>query len=283
MPQRFNWLRILATLWLLPPSLYAAETFTFQQNLNGYTGTDDNTIYADRTENTNGSHHLIYAGNNISDPRRGLIRFDLNAGNQIIPPGSLILSVQLQLILQYSGLDAADSDIYSIHLLQKAWGEGTVDSGDPGGLGAPANPGDATWTDNRFMDSKWTTAGGDFLTTPSAEIPIARWNSIDNSKNTYNFASPEMARDAQFWIDNPGSNFGWILIGEENGSRNSRRFYSSEAPPPSSPKLTITFQPPLNSATIVKYLLGVFTDPTGLDVNGDGVIDIADVIAASQN
>jgi hypothetical protein len=54
-----------------------------------------------------------------------------------------------------------------------------------------------------------------------------------------------MASDVQAWLDNPASNFGWILICDEARSPTSRRFNSREGAVP--PSLLIDFVPPAGS------------------------------------
>src|SRR5438067_3431475 len=53
-----------------------------------------------------------------------------------------------------------------------------------------------------------------------------------------------MAADLQLWLDNPQTNFGWILIGQDESVKfTARRFYSHEDSnfPPS---LTLEYIPP---------------------------------------
>ncbi len=48
--------------------------------------------------------------------------------------------------------------------------------------------------------------------------------------------------DVQTWLDAAGSNFGWILLGDESGSGNAIRMSSREGSTP--PVLLVTFTPP---------------------------------------
>ncbi|MGB0514856.1 MAG: phosphoenolpyruvate carboxylase, partial [Wenzhouxiangellaceae bacterium] len=95
--------------------------------------------------------------------------------------------------------------------------------GGAGGGGATAQPGDATWL-HRFFDSEfWTTPGGDFEPTASAFAPL------DGGIGTFAFeSSPALIADVQSWVNQPGSNFGWILLGEEDNPENARRIASRE-------------------------------------------------------
>ena len=55
----------------------------------------------------------------------------------------------------------------------------------------------------------------------------------------------DMVSDVQRWLDDPSSNYGWILTGNEADARTSKRFNSrhNAAAPPS---LTIDYTPPVS-------------------------------------
>lgn len=212
---------------LLTAGLSRGETLVLEQGVDGYEGTTDNSIYEDRAENSAGGYTLLFSGMTVSSFRRALIRFSLDP----VAAGFTPESVSLQLHLDFSGLEADDSDVYTLHRLTSPWGEGNVTdvtSGE-GGLGAPAETGDATWTDNFFNESEWQTPGGDFVVAPSASLAVARWDSVTPENNFYVFASDGMRADVDFWLKNPEQNYGWILIGNETRSRSARRWDSSES------------------------------------------------------
>ena len=49
--------------------------------------------------------------------------------------------------------------------------------------------------------------------------------------NLYTWGStPGMVADVQGWLDQPGANFGWILIGDETGPQTVKNFASREHP-----------------------------------------------------
>jgi hypothetical protein len=54
-----------------------------------------------------------------------------------------------------------------------------------------------------------------------------------------------MVGDVQSWLDNPITNFGWILIGEEETSRTAKRFDSKDNPTTNNrPVLRVTYTEP---------------------------------------
>jgi hypothetical protein len=52
-----------------------------------------------------------------------------------------------------------------------------------------------------------------------------------------------MVSDVQGWLNDPTTNFGWALLGDESGPGTARRFYSRESGS-TGPSLQIDFTPP---------------------------------------
>lgn len=233
-------LPLLVTLIVVSASsLVQADTITLE-------ATKDNTLIEGVTDSrSNGAGSFLFAGRTgqRSDSiRRGVIQFDTGS---FIPAGSTIDSVTLTLNMSQTN---SGSQTVSLHRVLSDWGEGT--SASPGGVGAPATAGDATWIHTFFSDSLWDTAGGDFKVGTSASQSVAdvgsyRWGSTAG-----------MVADVQSWLDNPSTNFGWLLVGNEALSETSKRFDSREnAIADNRPLLTVNFTSvPEPSAG----LLGVF-------------------------
>jgi len=146
--------------------------------------------------------------------RRALLWF---AVDDSIPVRSHVDSVQLEL---HGDRMTVGSFVHTLHRVNADWGEGA--SVSLGGGGAPAAPGDATWTHRVYDTLEWTTPGGDFDSTPSASAAVGavgtvRWGS-----------TPEMVADVQSWVEDPSVNNGWILIGDESAGPSAKRFVSRE-------------------------------------------------------
>jgi tetratricopeptide (TPR) repeat protein len=93
-----------------------------------------------------------------------------------------------------------ESSAQPLHRVQASWGEGTSNSGEPGGQGVPATTNDATWTDRFFGASpaqKWAAQGGDFNSTASA---TANGATLINSQIFYQWSSSQLAADVQNWL-----------------------------------------------------------------------------------
>jgi hypothetical protein len=122
-----------------------------------------------------------------------------------------------------------------LHKLLADWGEGTSVAPGEEGEGAPATTNDATWR-HRFFDTIfWTTEGGDFSATVSANQSVG-------SVGVYTWSSSQMRADVQSWLDDPASNFGWLVLGDESEIATAKRFDTRESASP--PVLTIQFRPP---------------------------------------
>ncbi len=194
----------------------------------------DNTLYEDALGAlSSGAGTGIFVGRvgaiGGAEIRRGLIRFDPGAS---VPAGSTITSATLRL---YMNKTMAGAKPISLHRTLADWGEGTS-AGE--GTGAPSTPGDATWIHRFYPAELWSTSGGDFAAAASATTLVA-------GANFYEWTSPALTADVQAWLDNPGTNFGWTLIGDESASMTAKRFGSREWFFPSErPALLIEFNPP---------------------------------------
>ena len=208
---------ILLVAWLCSSSIAAAETVTIQAK-------KDNTLYESLQGTvSNGAGTDLFVGTTGGRSgfavRRALVAFDVAAS---IPAGAQISNVQLVLNMNKT---TTGSKPVSLHRVLADWGEGTsLAVGSGGGGGGPATTGDATWLHRFFNTELWTTPGGDFASTASAQIQVTSFG-FDTWGST-----AAMVADVQAWLDQPASNFGWILIGEELNTTSTKRFASRQNP-----------------------------------------------------
>jgi hypothetical protein len=210
----------LAILVLLLPSPTFADTITIFADR-------DTTIFRDLPSNSDGGGAAMYVGTTtMSAPRRALIDFDI-ADN--LPAGAIITGVRLTLTLEQTAPAERQARSIELHRLLDDWGEGTTGRGGPAtrtGRGFPttADGTAATWTHRFYNTTPWTTAGGDFA-------PLASGSTmVGTSRGAYVWDSmPGMVSDVQSWLDDPASNFGWILLGVESAASTARRFDTREA------------------------------------------------------
>jgi hypothetical protein len=208
----------------LGPSLASADTININPS-------KDNTLYqyvpADGDRSNALGLHFFTGETAMGELRRGLLAFDI-AGN--IPAGSTITGATLT--LNMSRTPSSNPRTVELHWLLADWGEGTSLASGQEGQGAPATTNDATWR-HRFFDTIfWTTEGGDFSATISASQSVG-------AIGAYIWSSPQMVADVQSWLDNPATNFGWLVRGDESDIATAKRFDTRESVNP--PVLTIEY------------------------------------------
>jgi len=201
----------------------------------------DNTLFEDVAGSlSNGAGPAMFAGEtNIGSLRRALVAFDV-AGS--VPAGATIHGVSLRLTMSMTLFGPHD---VSFHRTLADWGEGTSSSGGGlggGGAGAAATAGDATWIHTFSPASFWASAGGDFTAAASA---TRAFNFLPTPPYTVFIATSGLAADVQFWLDNPGQNFGWLLKGDESQFGTAKRFETRESATPAfRPALFVCYTAP---------------------------------------
>jgi hypothetical protein len=136
-----------------------------------------------------------------SPHNHGLFKFSL-AG---IPTNATITSAVLSLIVVRAQSPAAG---FGLSRMLTDWNESAATWNAPTGTGAWASPG--------------AQVGTDYAATPSVTAMIG------GSSSTNNFNSPGMIADVQFWFNNPGTNFGWILIASGETANTGKQLGSRE-------------------------------------------------------
>ncbi len=197
-----------------------------------------------------GAAYSIYSGRvgtqGNSTLRRGLMQFNFSS----IPAGSTVTSVQLKLYMS-----ASQTGTQTVNLQKSllSWGEGA--SFAFGGGGAPAQTNDATWWNRFYPSQPWPTPGGSFSTTVSASKSIG-------GVGWYTWGSTtQLVADVQSWIDQPQSNFGWGVLGNEVTLQSVKRFDAKESGA-NNPQLIVMYSPPPANPA---------------DVNNDGRVDGIDL------
>jgi hypothetical protein len=186
----------------------------------------DTTLFADAPNHAHGAGSGLFIGNIASGaPRRSLLLFDVSS----LPADVTVLEASLTLYVDRAGIASSNADLASLHRLTESWSEGSADGGT-GGAGTPGEAGDTTWVWRSLGGAAqtvpgvpWRAEGGTFAPVSSAiaELP---------SKGVLTFSTtPGLVADVQGWIERPGSNFGWILLGNEQRDQTARRILSRES------------------------------------------------------
>jgi len=217
------------------------------------TSAADNTLIEDPTGAFScGAAQYFFAGkvgvNGGSTLRRGALRFNFSS----IPAGSTITSVSLRMYCSAAGLTG--NYPISLKRFQKSWGEGP--SVAFGGGGADSAFNDVTWIHRFYTNTLWTTPGGEFASAASATRNVG-------NVGYYTWASTAgLVADVQLWVNDPSTNHGWCVQGNETTLQSVKRFDSRESTSSAArPLLTVVYTPPPNPA----------------DLSGDGRVDAADL------
>lgn len=116
-----------------------------------------------------------------------------------------------------------------------------------------------TWND-RFFGSNpatpWTTPGGDFVGTASAS-EVVNGTTIPSPYSWGSTAA--MVADVQGWLDDPSTNFGWILKNEDEADATDFRAFLSREAADHNPQLVVTFTPVPEPSTIILSLTALST------------------------
>jgi hypothetical protein len=247
------WLILLTTM-ILSGANAAADATAASVNLGARygTATKDTMIFANNTGNGAGGAPGFFAGTNsgANGARRGLLSFDVSS----IPASSIITDVELTLFIGQiagsgggAGGGGTQGPVIGLHELFVPWGEAntgasTADNLGGTGQGQLAQVGDATWLE-RFSDGNsanlvdpWTAPGGlagvDFDAVASASL-VQGNQRYDQS--TW-LSTAALVADVQGWLDNPATNYGWMLVNtDETGTQTFRGFYSRNFNPPAIP------------------------------------------------
>lgn len=190
----------------------------------------------------NGAGGYLFVGRIASgERRRALLRF---ANLSAIPPGSTIDNVSLHFQIDRTVSGAVQ---FNLNRMLTSWGEGSSDAGPPGGSGTGATTDDATWIHRFYPSTLWSNAGGDFDSVNSATLLV------DIEADYTVASSAAMVSDVQSWLDNPTTNFGWMLRANETSSPpTAKRLGSREA----------------SNAAARPYIVVQFTAPPALPVPG---------------
>src|SRR4051812_10511092 len=169
------------------------------------------------------------------DVRRGLFRFDLSS----IPAGATINSAVLRLTVVKSPANGPANSIFEVRKILQNWGEF-----------------DVTWN-SRLPGTSWESAGA----SGAGDVDgLASSSTLVLLNGTYDFNSTsELVADVLGWVNNPASNFGWLLISEnEFTPRTARLFGDHESG--TGPLLLVDYTPAVVST------ISITTQPQGQSV-----------------
>ncbi len=202
------------------------EKLTFQDGVDGYTGTQDSgsSGFHEISDDPGGWPEMRV---NTGTLRGGIVFEDIFGGgaNQI-PLDATIRSATLTLVLDHKETPEMPVNVARII--------------DPNNKGLP----DFDQTYNKYYDKKsdgtdWDTAGGDFTETNKAIMTISEGLVPEDSAITYAWDVKEIVQDWSYGEPNQG-----FVLWHTGVGGGSAYFHTSEAAQENRPKLTIIYQEP---------------------------------------
>lgn len=194
--------------------------------------------------NNNGGHPWVPSGRTQNGWRtRALFKFDLISA---IPTNATVLSAAAVFEVTGQPSEPPANSAFSLYRILRPWGEGNKFATNPPGFGQgmPASPGEVTWLHSFYPSNEWSAPGGAFGVDFSATSSSFQFI-YGVSESPYRFAStPEMVGDVQGWVNEPQSNFGWILICDDEGTIFTARRFASREDTDAMPRLEIEYLVP---------------------------------------
>jgi hypothetical protein len=169
---------------------------------------------------------MIAGTNGHDEDSRSLLAFDLTA----IPSNAVVTSAALTVKVVTLAPEFPSPAKMDLRRLLVPWSDAA-----------------ATWT-NRLISIRWSTSG--------AAAPIDFTNAVTRTITVtalgpYIFLSnSNMIADVQRWVADPGSNFGWIIISEVQGTSGSECKFGTREDPANAPSLTVQFTVPATPPTL---------------------------------
>ena len=189
-----------------------------QANFLDIISSKDNTLYADASgAKSNARGQYMFAGvTSNGAERRAIMAFDVAA---VIPAGATIDSVHLTLHMSKT---IANTTPVFLHRVLADWGDGTSQASDEEGKGAQSQTDDVTWVHTFWFSEMWQENGGDFQSPADDTLDV-------DGLGFYTWGStPDMVEIVQQWLDDPATNYGWLLRGDESGTATTKRFDTRE-------------------------------------------------------
>lgn len=208
--------------------------------------------------NAGGNVQLNVGTDGQGGVRRGLLRFDLGT----IPAGATITSAVLRLTVVRIPFGGPVNSNFELYQLLADWAVGA----QGGNSGAPATEGEVTWNSRLHGAGVWTVPGAAEDAEPAASASTFV-NSVSGA--TCEWGGAGVIRDVQDWVNEPPSNFGWLLRSDDEASPRTARAFAALENGDHFGTLEIGFIPRSNRPPTV-----VITNPTNGAVFITGAISI---------
>lgn len=234
----------LSILTLCVAGTLQAQTFTFQDGVGGYSGTEDTFIVSGSGATLNyGANQSIPVGYNTFNIRRALMRFDLSSLS--LAPGESVASASITLNLNAAPVSGAEEiGVYEVALANVGWVEGTANGTRQVGSSSfnyriteSTDPASTTWDGG----SNGALEGWPGSTTPMDTATVDVGTALGTD-----FTFDLDLTLVESWINNSSTNAG-VVFSPTAGPANSNNYLASFD---SSEDGTIAFRPSLEVSII---------------------------------
>lgn len=181
-----------------------------------------------------GTNSSVVSGKlNNGETRRALFRFDVSS----IPAQATVTSVTLRLQVVKVPSGGGANSTFDLRRILKEWSETGV-----------------SWNNRVSPASPWEGGGVSGSSDVSAE---ASSSSLVSGNGPYTFVSTsKLVADVQSWVANSATNFGWLLISQDEVTAQTARHFASREDAGNAPVLTINYTPPPPPASTNIVLTG---------------------------
>jgi hypothetical protein len=168
------------------------------------------------------------------------MKFDFSA----LPTNATVLAAAVTVEVTRQPGDGLASAPFGLYRMLRRWGEGDKVATTVPGQGLPATPGEATWLCSFFPTNAWSAPGGasgiDF-----ADVESSFQFIYGTGQSPYRFEStPELVADVQSWVNSSQSNYGWMLLCDDEATPFTARRFGSREDPNAPPLLEIEYLVP---------------------------------------
>jgi hypothetical protein len=166
---------------------------------------------------------------------RLLLRFDVAAA---LPPAATVTRASLTMtVVSIKDTGPANSN-FQLHRMLVPWVEGNK----TGQEGQPASAGETTWNARLAPATLWSQLGA---AAPVDFSPEVSGSARFLGPGDYTFVSnSNLVADVQFWLQHTNSNFGWIVVSDQEATPATARRVTSRENHTHPPTLTIEFSAP---------------------------------------
>lgn len=205
----------------------------------------DTTLFETYPSNNLGRVVSLAAGTTARGKRsRALLRFEV-AGS--LPSNAIVLSAALTLTVVRAPSGGGVDSTFRLHRMVRDWTEGNKSA--PAN-GSAATAGESTWLACAFPSTLWSAPGaaapGDFAGEASTTQFVSGFGSYEFS---------DLADDVARWQSDPATNFGWLLVSDDEVTQATARRFGAREDTNNAPALWIQFnrpQPPQPRVTQIE-------------------------------